>query len=286
MTQDQLIQNWLMSSEKLSERLAKYDGLPAIFREVTPDDQQAGWCGRSQYPRICYRKDMQTNQERSAAGTLYLVIYTDTQSAEIFELERICKRHLQDVIMKASGEAPFSLAWASEESFNLEGTNVYGKELVFDIHEYPRHMTTDPDPEQALAYFIKALYPEAVVLGIDQVGDYTDAESQPVFYIELTTISQTTGHCSNSIVWFNTQLSVHLLHPDARVRMRMIAAVEQALAENGEIIMIDQSPMEIRGLEMNNKSDYVKEGQLTVSGKYGVLRSIEKKHGLSFEIGY
>ena len=48
-----------------------------------------------------------------------------------------------------------------------------------------------------------------------------------------------------------------------------------------EIIMLDDSPMTIQGLGLNNKSDYLREGQLTITGKYGCLRCSVKKHNIA-----
>lgn len=39
--------------------------------------------------------------------------------------------------------------------------------------------------------------------------------------------------------------------------------------------------MTIQGLELNNKSDYLREGQLTITGKYGCLRCSVKKHNIA-----
>lgn len=52
----------------------------------------------------------------------------------------------------------------------------------------------------------------------------------------------------------------------------MSAAVNQKLRIDEEIIMLDQSPMTIEQLTLNNMADYLREGQITVTGKYGCLR--------------
>lgn len=59
-----------------------------------------------------------------------------------------------------------------------------------------------------------------------------------------------------------------------------VSAINQKMAMDEEIIMLDQSPMFISSQSLNNKADYLREGQLTVTGKYGCLRNNEKKHNL------
>lgn len=82
----------------------------------------------------------------------------------------------------------------------------------------------------------------------------------------------------HSISWFDTKIAVHLLCPNAADRLKMVAAIEQRMAVEEEIIMLDQSPMRLKELHVNNTADYLREGQLVVTGKYGCLRGFEKKH--------
>lgn len=112
MNLSELIFKRLSADENLQTMLATYAGAPAIFDSEFPADQQEGWEGATQYPRICYRIDMQVNQERSSAGTLYVAMYTDKTSTIIEDIETAVKHCLQDVLMKPAGEAPFCVAWA------------------------------------------------------------------------------------------------------------------------------------------------------------------------------
>lgn len=277
----ELISNRLKQDDDLNKMLASYAGEPAVFTVEAPADQQDGWGNLTQYPRICYRVDMQANQERSSSGTLRVAIYTDKTTNIIEDIENVTKRCLQDVLMKPSGEAPFCVSWTRTESYVIEGREIWCRDIIFDILEYPGQITTDPDPVLAVAAYVNNIFPDSVVLGIDTVGDYIETAERPVFYCRLSKIQKTTGHCMNTICWFIGQIAVHLICPDADMRLKMLASVNQAMALDEEIIMLDQSPMIISGLELNNKADYLREGQLTVTGKYGCLRGNELKHNLS-----
>lgn len=275
-----LIHKRLTDCRELSSLLAEYAGQPAVFDSEFPPDQQMGWGGKTQYPRICCRVDMQVNQERSSSGTLRISIDAEKNSLVIEEIEALVRRCLKDVLMKPSGQAPFCVAWARTEPYLLDGAAVICKDLLFDILEYPNQETTDPDPVMAVSIFLKKLYPDALVLGIDRIGDYVNPAERPVFYCRLGDIQNTTGHCVHSISWFLGKVSVHLLYPDAAVRLKMIAAISQKMVVDGEIMMLDQSPMFLQSVSMNSKADYLREGQLTITGKYGCLRGAEKKHNL------
>lgn len=214
-------------------------------------------------------------------------VYTERDLRTTDELETLVKRRLQDVLMKPSGQAPFCVSWAKTEPYMLEGNAVICKDVIFDILEYPAWQTTDPDPVLAVSAFVKEQFLDAIVLGIDRIGDYTNPADTPVFYCRLSDIQSTVGHCMNTISWFECKVAVHLLCVKADERLKRIAAINQKLAVEGEIIMLDQSPMAIVDLRMDNKADYLREGQLLITGKYGCLRGGEKKTNLtSVGVGY
>ncbi len=264
----------------MRESLASYAGEPAIFHKEFPPDQHPGWEGKTQYPRICCNVDVQVNQERSSAGALRVGIYTQKDYQVMNGIEGLVKGCLKDVLMKPSDQAPFCVSWAATDYIPLEGLGVMCREVTFDILQYPGQETTDPDPVMAVGIFIKGMYPDAVVLGIDRIGDYVDLSDTPVFFCRLQDIQSTTGHCMHSISWYETRIAVHLLYPDAADRLKMIAAINRHMGAAREVIMLDQSPMMLKGLHVNNTADYLREGQLVVTGKYGCLRGGEKKHNL------
>ena len=127
--------------------------------------------------------------------------------------------------MKPSGQAPFCVAWAGTDAYAAEGQAVVFKDVVFDILEYPSQETTDPDPVLAVGTYIKSMYPEALVLGIDRIGEYVNPADTPAFYCRLETVQGTTGYCMNTISWFNARVAVHLIYPDAAARLKMAAAI-------------------------------------------------------------
>lgn len=276
-----LIHKRLINSVDFAGKLSRYAGKPAVFDTEFPSDQQPGWGGRTQYPRVCLRCDMQVNQERSSAGVLHVSVYANKDQAKLDRLENLVRELLEGVLMKPSGQAPFCVAWAGTDAYAAEGQAVVFKDVVFDILEYPSQETTDPDPVLAVGTYIKSMYPEALVLGIDRIGEYVNPADTPAFYCRLETVQGTTGHCMNTISWFNARVAVHLIYPDVAARLKMAAAISQQMAKDIEIIMLDNSPMELTGLEVNNKADYLREGQLVITGKYGCLRGGEKKHTIS-----
>lgn len=278
MNLEELIDTWLIEDVVFKKSLAQYGGFPAIFNGSVPDDKQEGWDGKSQYPRICYALDFQVNPERSSAGTMDFAIYCESSDERLKALENESKLRLQDVIMRPENESPYCFTWNSTEAFEYD-KGIVGIDLHFDIREFPSQETTDPDPIMAMNKFIKEMFENFIVLGWDKIDDYVSAKDSPLFYCSLD--NQERGLETNSVVWMNCKIAVHFLCPKSDLRLKVITALAKNLSLNGEVIMLDDSPMTVQRLQQNNKADYLTEGQLYVACKYGLLRYKSKPHRIT-----
>lgn len=154
-----------------------------------------------------------------------------------------------------------------------------GSEIRFDILEYPSQETSDPDPIMATNQYIKGIYPECLIMGYDRMEEITEATAErPVIYCRL--LSADKAEETNTVAWMDGRIAVHILCPDSGKRLKMAAAIANSISLDGEIIMLDYSPMFIKRLQANYKSDYLKDGQIFVTGHYGLLRYRAKPHSL------
>lgn len=275
MTLEDLIYKRLSEAESLTKYLTRYTGQPAIFTPEAPGDRETGWGRATQYPRAVFNFDMQADGERKSAGTLSVTLICRNDSEAVPELiEPAVKKALKDVLLKDDNGTLYAFAWARTEGFSMtEEKNelLIGSEIRFDIMEYPQQETTDPDPIMAMARYIKNLYPDSIVVGIDKMADETEASKEaPVFYCRLTEIEKLEE--TNTAVWMNGKIAISLLCPDGATRLKMAAAVLNSLSLDGEVTMLDDSPMYMERLTANLKSDYLKDGQIFVTGRYGLLR--------------
>lgn len=275
MNLEELICKRLSEAKNLTKCLTRYAGQPAIFTPEAPGDREAGWGRATQYPRAVFNFDMQADGERKSAGTLSVAVICRNDSEAVPELiEPAVKKALKDVLLKDDNGTLYAFAWARTEGFSMtEEKNelLIGSEIRFDIMEYPQQETTDPDPIMAMARYIKDLYPDSIVVGIDKMADETEASKEaPVFYCRLTEIEKLEE--TNTVVWMNGKIAISLLCPDGATRLKMAAAVLNSLSLDGEVTMLDDSPMFMERLTANLKSDYLKDGQIFVTGRYGLLR--------------
>lgn len=285
MNLSELIYTRFVSSTELSKHLATFDGQPAVFSPDPPENNQDGWAQGTHYPRIVYNYDMQTNEERSSAGTLSVSLLCQNSvdlAPEAIEPE--VRKCLRDVILTPEGGTAYCFAWARTDSFTVEdGTAnpeiTIGCEVRFDILEYPLFETTDPDPVVAVNKYIKEMFPDCLVIGNDRMEEIEEASAErPVAYSRLLSIEKIEE--TNSVVWMDGRIAVHFLCPDTSIRVKTATAVANQMSLDGEIIMLDKSPMFLRSLQVNYKSDYLKSGQIFITGRYGLLRYREKPHTL------
>ena len=132
----------------------------------------------------------------------------------------------------------------------------------------------------ALSRYIKAMYPESVVLGIDRPGDFADAAKSPVFYCRIVTMDKANGHNMNTVAWMDCRIAVHLLCPNKATNLKMISAVTHQLSVDERIILLDGSPMDITGVQLDKRADYLKTGQLYITGRFGILKHQKKPHAI------
>lgn len=271
-------------SKDLVKHLTSFCGVPAVFITEAPKDDQKGWNNKVQYPKIIFNYDMQANEERNSTGTLSVdLLCKNTEDVVPEDIEAEIRKALRDVILKPSGGVPYCFAWARTDAFTIDekSTDItFGSEVRFDILEYPSQETTDPDPVMAVNRYIKELYPDCLVIGYDRMDEITEATAdRPVIYCRLVSIDKSTE--TNTVAWMDGVIAIHFLCPDSEVRIKMATAVANNMSLDGEITMLDYSPMTIRRLQANYKSDYLKQGQVFVTGHYGILRYQRQKHKIT-----
>ncbi|MGN0483688.1 MAG: hypothetical protein ACI4HI_09065, partial [Lachnospiraceae bacterium] len=281
MNLEELIYKRLSEYEDLTNHLATFSGVPAIFSPEAPADEQDGWNGKMQYPKIVYNMDMRANEERSSVGVLSVALFCqNTEDIVPENIEKKIRDSLLDVILEPEDGSPYCFTWTATEHFTVEQNKesmVIGSELRFDILEYTSQETTDPDPIAAVNRYIKNMYPESIILWYDKMKEITEpTKEHPVIYCRL--LSMEKAEETNTVAWMDGKIAVHILCPDRDTRVKMAASISNSVSLDGEIIMLDKSPMFIRSAQANYKTDYLKTGQIFITGHYGLIRYKPKQH--------
>lgn len=278
---EQLIYKRLSESQELTGDLASFAGGPAVFSIRSPEADHEGWGGNTQYPQIVYNVDMQANEERKSVGTLVVTLICQNSMKILPEaVEPEVKKCLKDVLLRPESGSPYAFAWAGTDSFSIDGKEngaLIGSKMRFDMFEYPDQETTDPDAVVAVNRYIKELDLNCLVIGLDRIDDITEISREiPVVYCRNVTMDK--GTETNTVVWMDSGIAVHVLCPDMGIRIKAVAAIADQLSLAGEISMLDQSPVSIKQLQVNYRSDHLKDGQISAVLHYGLLKYRQKKH--------
>ena len=90
MSLESLIRDQLVSNETLAGKLSKYNGAPAIFFGIAPDDTEPDWF-KNQYPRIAYTITKQADNKRNTAGVMTMRVYCDSAGTHPEEIVSLLK---------------------------------------------------------------------------------------------------------------------------------------------------------------------------------------------------
>ena len=196
---EELIQKRFTEREGLTKFLAKFGDYPAIFSPEAPKDNQ-DWGTDVHYPRLVYNYDMQADEERKSAGTLSVsLLCQNTEDATEEDitpemLEPLVRDCLKDVLLHSEDGKLYAFAWNRTDAFELAESKtdlIIGSDVRFDILEYTSQETTDPDPVMAMNKFVKELYPECIVVGLDRMEEITEASREtPVIYCRLNSMEK------------------------------------------------------------------------------------------------
>lgn len=274
-----LIRKRLLANDSLAKVLATFGGIPAIFYQEAPDDTSEHW-DRDQYPRIVFLADTFSDAEHGSRKVLSVDIMCSSTGVAPEKLEPFVRQALESVFFTPEDTVPFISVWRESQAFQAQsgeqGKLIYGITLSFDIYEYPPLITSDPDPITAISRYVQEWDENIAVIGFTELSDvYVPSRNHPAIYFSLS--SRTINRQTNTVVWLDAEIVIHLFAPTIQDRIEWLEQLSQSLALDGEIIMLDKSPMFLRQLRGDTAGDEIT-GQLRLSVQYGLLRRPKYAH--------
>lgn len=284
MTAEALIRRRLVGDAALSAALARHANLPAVFYASPPDDTDGGWNGGAQYPRVEFSVDWRNEPECDTGGTVSVdVVCAATSAASPEQVAKSVKAALSGVFFAPTGAHVFALAWESAQAYQMgalvrQEPLIYGLTLAFRLTAFPERETIDPDPVMGLNRYVRRWSADARLVGDLSGADFFQpTDAHPVVYVRP--LNKATDSITNMVVWVNADLALHLFAPGAQARQMWLESFSQRLQLDGEIRLMDGSPMLVKGVKWTATADEAS-GQLTVSARYGLLRRPRYAHPL------
>jgi hypothetical protein len=155
---------------------------------------------------------------------------------------------------------------------------VIGIMLTFDLLEFPEQMTVEPDPVQGLNNWTKANFPGMSVINFDGLPPvWKPSDENPAIYwrFEGTAANDRQSYAVN---WYTGQFAAHVITGEVTQRNRWTKAVIEKIQIDGEVLLADGSPMFAKQIAVRHNADPLREGQLLLTGQYGVLAQHRKEY--------
>lgn len=279
----QTLYEQLSGDGQLAGMLASYNGAPALFYQTAPADSRDGW-GQPRYPRVDFSMDTRQNPERKAQGTLTFNIWCTTECTALgsTDPDKAIERRIVELVDGVFYSAPDGSAicaeWERSDEFIVSESKdksshpeVYGVTVAFDLLEFPEQLSTTPDPIQGLNAWTKRHFPSMTAVAYDAMPPiWRPTDTSPAIYwrFEGTTA---TSRQSYAVSWFTGAFAAHILACSVTERNRWIKALIERAQADGEVVLTDGSPMFINRITVRHDADPLREGQLALTGQYGVL---------------
>ena len=272
---ENLILEALQEDGAVSALLAPWNGQRAVFYQTAPPDTDGGW-GQVQYPRVDFTLDWTYSPERQADGACQINVWclNNTQTAAPEDVGDAVRECLRDLFLTDGTGEIYALEWQRTDAFEAGGQEgeplTIGVTLSFDLLAFPVQITEEPDPVAGLLDYVKLQAPETVVVGLDPMPRLCrPTKERPILYVRLSG-DMSAMRNSWAVAWMDATLPVHIFAPGATLRQKLCRRLVNALALDGECKLRDGSPMLIRRVAMSASANPLRQGQLTVTGRYGV----------------
>lgn len=244
--------------------LTTKDNLPAIFYRQSPPDTDT-WTGEAQYPRITYYIEYKYNPERQTSGTLYIDIH-QMQDRELSseDIAEAIKPHLDELFI-TDDYGTLSFNWNRNEAWNVgtESPQVANTTMVFEVYDYPVTKIDDMDPVYSMSLYTKALLPDVKVIGIDKMPNVYRGDVA-YYYIESYSVDVDTS--IYAVTWIDAVIRGQMGGSNVDANL---VTLNHKIALDQEVILEDTSPFFIERFRTQKAN---RTGQITINGRYGVLR--------------
>ena len=284
---DGLLKDQIRGDPEIAGMLGTYNGFPAFFFQKSPNDKDRDW-GESQYPRVDYNIDMRYDPERKAAGTLIINVLCTSESAVMPEdIERRLVSLINGAFYTDRQRATVCAVWNRSDAFGYQASTdvtkntapeIIGVTLTFDVLQFPEQMTIDPDPIQGLNQWTQRNFPGMALIGYGEIPPIwkpTDAKPAIYWRFESTSANDRQTYAVN---WYTGQFAAHVIADTIKERNGWTKAIAEQIQIDGEIVLPDGSPMFAKQIAIRHNSDPLRDGQLLLTGQYGVQAQRRKEY--------
>lgn len=246
----------------------------AIFSQEAPADTSPLWGERDQYGRVVFYIDMQDDPQRNISGTMGVDLYCKSGTSQVPEEIEPILRSLLDGYFFSNETSTIAARWRSTQYFSEPTKKVIGATLTFDLLDFPKQETIDPDPIALINDWTAKTYKNLTVIGRAELPPaWKPTAEAPAIYWRLGDVRKCdwipdTYNCS----WEIATIHGHVMAPDSATETKIARSIQNTLTLKKRLIFKDEAPLFIdRNIRVSSTSDALRNGQLSIDGTYGIL---------------
>ena len=253
--------------------LAKYADGPAIFYATAANDQDERWAG-NQYPRCVYVIGWSNSADRVKAGQLLVDIISNNMNDAPEDIAEALAAEMSELFV-SDGEHTYCIVWNRSDQFSVgsgEEPKTFGATLTFQMMAFPQNIAPAPDVVKGIGSWIKAQFPQVKVIGLDALGaTWRASDAAPACYVRLDGLAAPV-RASHACAWMSGSYAIHIICPNQSERVNLLTQIANLMALEQTILLEDRSPFMMQRLALRASADPLADGQMIVTGEYGVLR--------------
>ena len=286
---DGLLTNQIRGDPDIAGMLARYKGKPAFFYQKSPQDDDRGW-ENPKYPRVDYNLDIRYDPERKAGGILMINVLCSAESAAMPEdIEKRLVELINGTFYTNRERATICAVWNRSDAFQYANPatvaetvipDILGVSITFDLLQFPEQITTDPDPIQALNLWTRYYFPGMTIIAHDEMPPiYKPSDANPAIYWRFEGAA-TNDKQTFAVNWYTGAFAAHVIAGSITERNRWTRAIMEQIQLDGEVLLLDGSPMFAKQITIRHSADPLREGQFQLTGQYGVLTQHRKERSV------
>ncbi|NSW90215.1 MAG: hypothetical protein HPY74_05970 [Firmicutes bacterium] len=174
----------------------------------------------------------------------------------------------RQLIVTAGGEA-FTCIYTgpSGEDDVDEDWDIITRRLKFAVLTFPSQMTIEPDPVAAVHNWTNNVFPE---LQLDP-STWALTDTTPAVYWRLADIRVLERWAA--VIWMEAVIMGHILAPSSASRFLWVKKITERIALDARTYLTDGSPLFFQTVSADSQADHLKNGQIKLTVKYGILVS-------------
>lgn len=245
-----------------------------MFIRTAPNDTDEKWKG-DPYPRILVDLSQDEAMERQFEQGLKLQVVTSKEQAvKPVDLESLILGAI-DLCFFSRQDISLCARWSRSEF--SESQDIKTGSFIFDIMRFQKQQIQQPDPVFTLNVWLKTNYPEAKIIGYDEMQEVWKASNDaPAIYGRLESVTPGNYGDTWEVTWMNAGIRLHLIS-GSKSKAFLIRNISEKLLMREKLMMNDGGPMFISKVNYNDTMNPLKNRQFFIECQYGVLREKEEK---------